>query len=78
MWADITDPNGSREIVDLYDDGLHEDGSPKDGVYGNAFFPSVEGEYTIVFSSRGAIGGKEFSRIDLESIFVNAPTMPAR
>jgi hypothetical protein len=78
MHAEITDPNGSRESVALYDDGLHEDNSPNDGVYGDVFSPSLEGEYTIVFSAKGTVGGKEFSRADLESIFVSAPTMPAR
>jgi pimeloyl-ACP methyl ester carboxylesterase len=77
MQVDITDPNGSREMVVLYDDGLHGDDAPNDGVYGNVFFPSLEGEYTLVFSAKGVLGGREFSRADLESISVSAPTMPA-
>jgi pimeloyl-ACP methyl ester carboxylesterase len=73
MRADITHPNGSREIVVLHDDGLHDDDLPNDGVYGNAFFPSLEGKHTIVFSAKGIVGGREFSRADLESILVEAP-----
>ena len=78
VQADIIDPNGSREMVALYDDGLHDDDLPDDGLYGNAFFPSLEGEYTLVFSAEGAIGGREFSRADLESIFVGPQTVPAQ
>jgi len=72
MWVDITDPNGSLERISLYDDGLHEDDLPHDGVYANEFSPSIEGEYTLVFSVKGVMGGREFSRVDLESIFVAA------
>jgi hypothetical protein len=75
MRADITDPNGSRITVVLYDDGLHEDDLPGDGVYGNVFFPSCDGDYMLVFSAKGVVGGREFSRADLESIVVEAPTV---
>jgi pimeloyl-ACP methyl ester carboxylesterase len=78
MRVEITDPNGSREIVALYDDGLHDDDLPDDGLYGNAFSPSLEGDYTLVFSAKGAIGDREFSRADLESIFVSPQTVPAQ
>jgi len=72
MQAEITGPDGLREIVLFYDDGIHRDDSPNDGLYGNSFTPSLEGEYIILFSAEGDIGGKEFSRADLESIFVVA------
>jgi len=72
IWADITDPNGLQERIALYDDGLHEDDLPNDGEYANVFYPSLEGEYTLVFSVEGVVGGREFSRVDLESIFVLA------
>jgi pimeloyl-ACP methyl ester carboxylesterase len=74
MRADIMYPNGLRETVILYDDGLHEDNSPNDGVYGDVFYPSLDGEYIIVFSTKGVTGGREFSRADPESIFVVTPT----
>ncbi len=74
MEVQITDPNGSREIVALHDDGLHEDDLSADGVYGNSYIPLLEGEHILVFSSEGIAGGKEFSRADLESVLVEAPT----
>ena len=72
MQVDIIDPNGSKEVITLYDDGIHQDGSPNDGLYGNVFSPFLEGEYTLVFLSGGVVGGREFSRADLESISVVA------
>jgi pimeloyl-ACP methyl ester carboxylesterase len=72
MEAEIVAPDGLREIVTLYDDGVHEDNSPGDGLYGNSFTPSLEGEYIMLFSAKGIAGDTEFSRSDLKSIFVVA------
>jgi len=73
MEAEIVAPDGLREVVTLYDDGIHGDNSPCDGLYGNSFTPFLEGEYIMLFSADGVMGTREFSRVDLKSIFVAAP-----
>ncbi|MDD5067213.1 MAG: VWA domain-containing protein [bacterium] len=52
-----------RLVMDLYDDGLHNDGRKNDGLYKNYFFHHEPGEYSVVFRVRGKnLYAETFSR----------------
>jgi pimeloyl-ACP methyl ester carboxylesterase len=68
--AQITKPDRSEEVIHLYDDGSHNDGAANDGLYGNTFAPTIEGDYYLVFSAEGGVGVQEFSRSAFEGFAV--------
>ncbi len=45
--ARIKTPNLSEEVVELYDDGNHGDLSAGDNIFGNIYFPLIEGNYEV-------------------------------
>ncbi len=49
----ITAPDGSVSAAPFYDDGLHNDGRARDGVYGGSFVASQAGNYTSQISMSG-------------------------
>jgi len=52
--VDITTPNGSVDNLFLFDDGLHNDGSPDDGLYGNRFARTFQdGSYIVRATATG-------------------------
>ena len=70
--ATITDGSGNLVAqVALYDDGLHQDGQPGDGLYGGTTVaPPVGGSYLVTFVAKGTYQGAEFSRTDLANLYV--------
>ena len=55
IQAEITKPDYGMDVVQLYDDGLHNDSNGYDGIYGNTYLDtSQEGTYTIKFVAIGA------------------------
>ena len=54
MTVTIEDPAKSQHSLELFDDGLHEDGAPDDGVYANIFSDtSLIGEYNFYLQIAG-------------------------
>jgi Mg-chelatase subunit ChlD len=54
VTAAVTKPNNLTTNVVLHDDGLHGDGAPNDGVYGNSFFQTgFAGSYNVLVKASG-------------------------
>ncbi|PIP78984.1 MAG: conditioned medium factor [Gammaproteobacteria bacterium CG22_combo_CG10-13_8_21_14_all_40_8] len=49
----VTDPDGSKHQYAMYDDGLHGDKLPNDGVYGADFTPAQKGNYQVQIQAQG-------------------------
>ena len=61
--ANISIPNNTSTIINLYDDGLHGDGASADGLYGNSYLlPNISGSYLITTTANTTINGTTFSR----------------
>lgn len=51
------------DTITLFDDGLHNDLEPNDGVYANLYKnPGQEGAYGVTISASGKVNNKEFNR----------------
>ncbi len=60
--ATIIRPNNNKNIIALFDDGLHNDGAANDGRYANTYTnTSQAGTYTTTIKARGSFAGG-FSR----------------
>ena len=63
VTAQVTWPDGTSELLTLYDDGAHADGKAEDGVYGNAVVvPARPGYAPITIEARGVWQGTPFAR----------------
>ncbi|MFQ5857141.1 MAG: alpha/beta fold hydrolase [Anaerolineae bacterium] len=63
VHAEITWPDGSSEVVLMFDDGKHGDGKPDDGIYGRMLTLSRQAGYVpIVITARDTWQGAEFER----------------
>ncbi len=59
----ITSPDGSKLASNrMFDDGLHNDGSAGDGVYGGDFYAASAGNYNVQVVMRGSSNGLPFIR----------------
>lgn len=73
LSAEIARPDGLRESLQLFDDGLHTDFAADDGVYGSIFTStSMSGAYLIFVNASGVSGGTPFVRSARSTIFVDA------
>ena len=69
----ISLPDGSNQILQLFDDGLHGDGTPGDGVFGNTFAgTTLEGRYAVDTVGQLDLGGETIRRSELGEFVVNA------
>lgn len=72
LVAQIECPDGSREAVPLYDDGLHGDGEASDGVYSNLYTDTtVAGAYYITVTASGTMDDEQFVRETATTIWVD-------
>ena len=63
LTAKIHRSDGVESLLDLYDDGIHNDNSANDGVYGNAYTDTDEyGAYDLDITAKGSYNGNLFSR----------------
>lgn len=71
----VRKPDGSSSPMVLYDDGLHNDGAPNDGLYGATFNDTAQaGTYTIELTATGArADGYPFQRLVADSFTVYEP-----
>ncbi len=70
--ADIARPDNTADRITLYDDGDHNDGAAKDGIYGNSYYETnVGGNYLIVGSATGVWNAADFARGDEVTIAVS-------
>ena len=53
MTAEIINPDGSIDVIELFDDGLHGDYNASDGIYGNSYLPTILGDYEIFVTADG-------------------------
>ncbi len=61
-------PDGTSEMLILYDDGVHGDGASADGVYGNSFAGSQYGTYLLSVKATGVVNALPFSRTAISHI----------
>jgi uncharacterized protein YegL len=67
------DPTSNQYILELYDDGLHEDGEPNDGIYANIFSSTnLLGSYNFNVRATGVSGrqNQSFTREHSLSVVV--------
>jgi len=71
VLTEIQSPS-TTETLNLYDDGMHGDGAPSDGIYGNYYTnTSQRGSYTIkVVASGTSRAGETFTRTATKSTVV--------
>ena len=67
----ITLPNGSIVHTNMYDDGLHGDDEPNDGIFAGAVTAVLAGSYRMQSLMMGSIGGVNFMRSSEHLIEVN-------
>lgn len=72
VTATVNDPYGNVYSIILYDDGLHEDNSANDGIYGNTFSNTAQlGNYTFRVDVSGELNrGGSFTRTATKSIVI--------
>ena len=71
VTAEITQTNGSKDQVILYDDGAHGDNQTGDGIYGNTYSPAnTVGTYQIVTTVTGKVNGERFQRQAIKYFWV--------
>jgi hypothetical protein len=58
----VVRPDGTTQAVALLDDGAHNDGAARDGVYGNAFVGSQYGRYSLIAKATGTSHEIPFAR----------------
>ncbi|MEZ5442677.1 MAG: choice-of-anchor X domain-containing protein [Lysobacterales bacterium] len=59
----VTAPSGQQQLVNMLDDGGHQDGRARDGVYGGGFQALESGSYTVQVRMEGVgVDGVAFAR----------------
>lgn len=67
-------PDNSVQVMTLYDDGAHEDGSANDGVYGNSFTGDQVGIYGLSAKAQGVWNGTPFVRSAVSEVQIGSGT----
>jgi Mg-chelatase subunit ChlD len=71
LEATIIDPAGNERLVQLFDDGLHDDGAANDGIYANFFYRTGRADsYTIIANAEGP--GGAFTRRNLQAFHLRS------
>jgi hypothetical protein len=71
--AIISRPDGTTDIVPLFDDGAHQDGAAGDGLYGNSYgSTALDGRYMATVRATGSYEGQAYSRT-ADALFIVAP-----
>ena len=61
--AVIHRPDTTTDTVTLYDDGVHNDGSAADGIYGNSYASTdMGGYYAVLATANGNYAGSDYER----------------
>ena len=69
--AKVSKPDNTTETLTLYDDGLHNDNGTTDGIYANQYMnTSLWGTYRILISASGNLGGNDFERQIITTVWV--------
>ena len=66
LSAAVRRPDGTTDLLPLYDDGAHGDGTASDGIYANAYgFSTNAGIYSVRYSATGTNSqGHAFARVE--------------
>jgi len=76
IQVEITKPDYGMDVVQLYDDSLHNDSNSSDGIYGNAYLDtSQEGTYTIKFVAIGASSQPFYREISTDVYVLSLPDL---
>jgi Mg-chelatase subunit ChlD len=71
LEATIIDPAGNERLVQLFDDGLHDDGAANDGIYANVFYRTGRANsYTVIVNAEGP--GGAFTRRNLQAFHLRS------
>lgn len=66
-----TGPRANEVVVDLFDDGRHEDGAADDGLFSGTWTPTAGGEHTVQVIATGTDAiGNPFERLSLLGVSV--------
>ncbi len=69
--AKITRPDGGEDVVPLFDDGSHNDGTPNDGTYGADYTNTTTGgTYGVLFTATGTYNSENYTRNASGIVFV--------
>jgi formylglycine-generating enzyme required for sulfatase activity len=69
--ANVILPDGTEELINLFDDGSHNDGSAGDGQYGAAFSNTSQGgSYSILFTASGSYNSTAYVRNASRVLFI--------
>ena len=71
VQATIHRADGIAEIIPLYDDGAHNDGAVRDGLYGGSYTVAVSGYHVFRASAEGTVDDEPFRR-EAQGIFIVA------
>lgn len=64
----VVRPDGTTQTVALLDDGAHNDGAARDGVYGNSFVGSQYGDYSLSAMATGTAHEIPFLRTSFSEV----------
>ena len=71
VTAKIFRPDEINSTIQLYDDGVHDDGEVDDGIYGNIYADTaVSGLYDIVATAKATINDELFAREAFTTVWV--------
>lgn len=63
ITVEVAKPDGKQELLQIYDDGSHNDGIAGDGIFGGQFTDTkLKGVYTFVVKGDITVGGREYTR----------------
>lgn len=73
VMAEIERPDVSVDYILLYDDGMHRDEEPNDGIYANIYMDTaLRGFYDITVSATGELSGEHYERTAFLSSLVSS------
>lgn len=76
MVAQVESPDGSIQVLSLYDDGSHRDGQPNDGLYSNLYTnTTTTGAYETTVTASGMINSEQFVRETATTIWVECESI---
>lgn len=71
--AHISRPDGTIDVLPLFDDGAHHDGAANDGVYGNQYSETTwDGRYIVTVEVTGTYEDQAYART-ADTLFTIAP-----
>jgi hypothetical protein len=74
LTADCLAPDGTSNLISLYDDGLHGDNTANDGLYAGQLINPAYGNYSAVLTANGSVGGIDYTRQGSTSFVVTPAT----